>query len=142
MSQELAANRFLMEKLNAIEKRLDSIERMLGAESKQFLSESAVPSPGMILIEDEHERTIWAPQENKMVRVILLSTLELPIAKQEPEWRPMSTAPEVHIKVKSKGTGQEYFAIRKQNGRYTCSKGALLYTVEYCSHELEGWRPL
>lgn len=34
MSQELAANRFLMEKLNAIEARLDSIERMLGAESK------------------------------------------------------------------------------------------------------------
>jgi len=113
MSQELAANRFLMEKLNSIVARLESIERMLCAESKpesyEFLSESAVPSPGMILIEDE------------------------------PEWLPMIEAPlDMMIMVKSIKSKSTYVVVYNRLADLWQCK----YNLNFKSSELEGWRPL
>lgn len=113
-----------------IESRLESIERMLGAESKRFLSESEGPSPGMILIEDE------------------------------PDWRPMRTAPrdETIIKVKLRYEDAALYGRRNDDNLWVCaekmiyisttkefrrlnqmSENKILYFDDY---DLTGWRPL
>lgn len=112
--------KYLERKFSAIEARLSSIEKLLSAESKpvsgQFLSESAMPSPGMILIQDE------------------------------PEWRPMSEAPkglEEPIKVKHAKTGEEYFAFFFVDG-WSCSRSQhpAANTFLFFDSQLSGWRPL
>lgn len=95
--------------------RLESIERMLGEESKQFLSESAIPSPGMILIQDE------------------------------PEWRPMSTAPSnKNIRVKRFDTDEEFYACwDKGINMWVCDSPLKLFqSFKAHEHELSGWRPI
>jgi len=76
-----------------------------------------------------------------------LSTLELPTTKQEPEWRPMSTAPKdcKSIKVKHAKTGEEFFAVFVYGG-WTCTKSRYKYkpdtTFRFGDSQLTGWRPL
>lgn len=89
-----------------------------------------------------------------------LSTLELPIAKQEPEWRPMSTAPrdETIIKVKLRYEDAALYGRRNDDNLWVCaekmiyistakefrrlnqmSENKILYFDDY---DLTGWRPL
>ncbi len=75
-----------------------------------------------------------------------LSTLEPPIAKPEPEWRPMSTAPRdgQGIKVLLRHDQDEFFA--KYNGMWICTRGLEHSKGEYkwyfTEDDLKGWRPL
>lgn len=104
MSQD-EFNQKVIDHLIALGNRLESIERMLGEESKQFLSESAIPSPGMILIEDE------------------------------PEWRPMSTAPkdrDIEVKVRGEVYTAWYYGKEEWN-----VSACILHEVY-----ISGWRPL
>lgn len=201
MSQELEATRFLMEKLNAIESRLESIERMLGEEKPLSPSEYKAIRHGEV--EQEPEWTTGAPKENKMVRVSVpgnderwvghitkdggwniyslnsaidtvvpfyrsrkrinqwrelteeentlcwergilgaseehaeLSTLELPIDKHEPEWRPMSAAPrERYATVRLRADYGEAKGSRVDDGFYVNG-------VRYHEAFFSGWRPL
>lgn len=66
-----------------------------------------------------------------------LSTIELPIAKQEPEWRPMSTAPrDVFIQAKIKSNGKIIKIV--QNCGLWVEDDYYLYRPDV----FEGWRPL
>lgn len=72
-----------------------------------------------------------------------LSTLELPIAKPDPEWRPMSTAPrdrEIIVNFQSVAYRANYYPY---GDLWKCTRGdrqGLMY--HFRSEQLTGWRPL